>query len=655
MLFLCILVVSLLPLSGPSQWKAISRIGPSSGSGCLTYKQGVFWAGNNQLFRSTDQCLSWTSVGPTLDQPILGLDFFDKLNGVVGFTYGDLYVTHDGGLTWSFVYNAGSAITALRYGTSVNEILVGTEFPGYLRITHDGGLTWKLTLLEDWVQDFDVMQDGSLRAFVSSTDTYLGHLYKSTDDGTTWLPLAGTTGFDVWNYTSNRCDPDVLYLVNEQGAGAGNKSSIVWVSKDAGNSWTPTLTRATAELAGSLALGPHSIYCSTTGGGVFRSTDKGTTWKLFPGPASSIDSRQIVALTDNELFSIDRAGRVWHTTNSGGDSLHIPATAKVTTSVASLFDADTTTTCGEVKRAALLVSSGCGTRQIVSVQLRGKDSAYYALTHFPSGELIGLDSVVVVFRPDASRNYSSLLEIQLEDGTLLTVQLTGTGVKAIMQASTADVQTPTIGEGADIPVNLSYPLSKPTSDLVVEYDTSVLIYRGTSYSSNGTRVAESLASTPGHLHLHLLDKDLTLSDAAAMLHFEFYPMTSGCTQIWFDSLSVQPSLGCAAIEKVVSNLCTAYGCGTPSIGHFLRYRELPDLKLSPNPATGMTTITTSADLGVVSVEIVNALGELRYSSNGSITSNGSFEFSTSGWPSGVYFVRIRSTYLVKTLQLLHVE
>ncbi len=640
-----------------AQWTKVSSIDHPNITrfGVFAYKQGVFWAGNASLYRSTNGCQSWTLMSQQFSNTIMGLDFYDSQNGILGDLDGTVYTTHDGGAIWKAVENVGSNLVSVRFGRNVNQMLACTESsPGAVYVSNDGGLTWNTNPLEDWVQDVATMIDGSLRAFSGTNPT--GRLYQSKDDGANWQPLAGTTGLDAWSFAADSCDPNRLYLVNEEAAGSDFNEAYLWVSSNGGVSWQITLTRMSTELAGSIALGPHSIYCPTTVAGVLRSIDKGATWKLIGGPSCRIDSRQIVAVTDNELFVIDPRGDVWHTINSGGDSVRVGSMGSIATNVSTMFNGDTVAICRSLMRQAYVVRSGCGIRTIDSVTIVGQDSAFYSILHAPSGELSTTDSVVVLLTPSKARDYNATLVITLSDGSTVSIALQGTGLALDpMRAATSDVQTKAIGEGADVPLSLFYSIKKPTCDIVVDYDTSVLVYRGSSYANGVTHVSEVAGSSAGHLHLHLIGQFLTLDQSAALIHFDYYPLTSGCTQVTFDSLSIPGTIGCAAIEKLTSNICTTFGCGSPSVSRFMRYGELPSLTLSPNPSSASTSIVSAEDIGSVTIELIDALGSVRATLHSTMLAGIPIKINTSMLSTGAYFVRTRAEGFVKTLRLMHLK
>jgi photosystem II stability/assembly factor-like uncharacterized protein len=638
-----------------AQWQRLSQIDGVSTYGrfgCFVFKQGVFWAGNVSLYRSTDNCQSWSPISGTLSgSTIMGLDFYDRSNGILVDHEGKVSITHDGGITWTTAYNIGAYGISARFGNSQNEMLVGTE-SGNAWVSHDGGMTWASHALQSWVQDFAKLPDGSLRVFCSTGGYGLGLLYKSTDNGDSWTPLPGTTGSDVWSFAADSCDPNYIYLVNEEAAGANNQDAYIWVTTDGGQSWRTTLRMNSMNLAGSVALGQHSVYCQTTVSGVVRSTDQGATWKLIGGPNGTLDSRQIVAVTDNEIYAIGAQGDVWRTINSGGDSVQAKG-GRVITTLDSLFQHDSVPLCNSLQRTSIILPGGCGLIDIMSIRLVGKDTNNYTILHTPpSGILYKEDSIVLAFTPLTNRRYSSRLEIRLSTGEVIVIELGGAGSRVpLLKLATADVHPLTLGQGADVPLFVDYQLVKPDCDLVVDYDTSVMFYLGANYSTSGGIVAEVGGSKPGHHHLHLLANQLNADRNAAVVHFNYFPLKDSCTDVAFDSINVSSALACASSTREVSNVCLPIGCGTQSISQFMRYGTMPALSLSPNPSRSVTNIFSQEDVGNVMVEVSNALGEIVLREEAALLKDSPLIINTSSLVSGRYFVRVSSPLGVRTLGL----
>jgi len=149
------------------------------------------------------------------------------------------------------------------------------EGPGLYR-SRDGGQTWEwinATKPLLWPKDFDVDPRDSGVIYLGAADAGRGPapreggLYKTTDGGATWTRLA-RKGWDCFGATISKHHPDWVYLCIAEGA----DDSGVWLSKDAGRTWTPLegLPFRNAQRVAFDPDDPSVIYVCTFGGSVWK-------------------------------------------------------------------------------------------------------------------------------------------------------------------------------------------------------------------------------------------------------------------------------------------------------------------------------------------------------------------------------------------------
>jgi hypothetical protein len=142
---------------------------------------------------------------------------------------------------------------------------------------------------------------GDTSAFCSSSGSF-GRVRKSTDGGATWSPeLAGFGGFcggQCWYDISIAIDPTNAQLVLLGGSATGTCSSILKKSIDGGATSSPSESGTHADnhaLAFSLS-NSNIVYCGTDGG-IFKSTDKGTSWSSLN--STGFSATQFQSLTQH--------------------------------------------------------------------------------------------------------------------------------------------------------------------------------------------------------------------------------------------------------------------------------------------------------------------------------------------------------------------
>ncbi|MBS1904046.1 MAG: hypothetical protein JSS75_10100 [Bacteroidetes bacterium] len=665
-LFPILALILLFAGSGTAQWRNLAPglLDPGFGfpqiypGGAMAFKDGNLWVGIYDLFVSSDLGKTWTKRTPVV--PVWGgvgdIDLFSAVDCVIASGQ-DVYVTHDGGITWIHApipkQSADGVYTAFFLG-SANEIAAPMGSSG-LYISRDGGLTWTNTnvgvnhpiIYGRWAQGstcYMIMEDPSVLT-VPSAASY-NQLVVSNDRGATWTAAPTSTYVDCYSFAADSCDPKRICLINESGVWSNfpnGDSACIFTTSDQGVTWQRKFTVQQLMLCGSISASQNALYAQTSLRGVLRSLDHGVTWKSIGGPGSHWDTRYVVAANDNIVFAVDSTdGSVWGTFNSGGDSLPFPQTGRaggIVLTEDSLFIGDSILQCDQpLQRVLHFRGYGC-TQPTISQMTFQDSSAYSAAT--TSG-----DSVLVTLNPVAGGSATQMV-LHLSDGSFDTVQLLG-GVKpsAPFSVSSVDQTNDTIGGTVYVPITLAGITSQREVELVLRYDP-VLQYLG-SFSVTGSPLDIAGEQWTGRSKLHLSNVTSGVILGYAEFTVMYDPRGSG--NVFFDSLQVvQSPLPCeylyAGPHPYAVNVTLPTQCGAFILSNYLLTGKPPKLSITPNPAATSVMLISDRSIGEVRIELVDQLGKTVLSKETEVTASHPCEIDVNMIAPGAYRLRVVSSVI----------
>jgi photosystem II stability/assembly factor-like uncharacterized protein len=245
----------------------------------------------------------------------------------------------DDGVTWTEA-SAGlppsRIATALALHPQIPSTLYVAISPNLVYRSLDGAKTWQVTRTAPPMSDvrsLTVTRQGVLYAGGN------GPLVRSADGGATWLPAGNSPPTNVRTIAADPFVAEAMYVGGDDVARKSIDGGTTWTSlnilfvntfawagpstilagttgagvarsNDAGSSWTPGNTGLVCSSIRAVALGadtPRTLYAGTSGG-IMTTIDQGKSWSLSSSPRLNVFA-----------FAVDQSS--WSTVYAGGSSI----------------------------------------------------------------------------------------------------------------------------------------------------------------------------------------------------------------------------------------------------------------------------------------------------------------------------------------------
>lgn len=250
---------------------------------------------------------------------------------VIGAPDGGVFVSHDGGATWSGAAQMqGQSVRALKGSPSNPDDLVAGTLQGVFRST-DNAQHWIQISPKDSkeIHEIESIAIDPVNPDVVYAGTW--HLpWKTTDGGKTWANIKQgiIDDSDVFSIIVDPAKPATVYA---------SACSGIYKSENAGDLFKkvqgiPSTARRTRALLQDPSQ-PDIVFAGTTEG-LWRSTDAGTKWTRTTGPELIVndvwiapgDSKRVLISTDRSgVLASDDGGNTFHPSNSGFSARQVAA------------------------------------------------------------------------------------------------------------------------------------------------------------------------------------------------------------------------------------------------------------------------------------------------------------------------------------------
>jgi photosystem II stability/assembly factor-like uncharacterized protein len=146
-------------------------------------------------------------------------------------------------------------------------------------------------------------------------DSIVNNIYKSSDDGQTWIPLLRNNPFSsgIKKLLQHPKNKDTFFAATGTG---------LYVSSDKGENWRDQNSGLDFKNIGSMVIGENSIYVGTLGGGVYSgtiNTENSINWSETTGPYPRIYNIQIKTdpTQPNIIYTSSYPGGVFKSVDNG--------------------------------------------------------------------------------------------------------------------------------------------------------------------------------------------------------------------------------------------------------------------------------------------------------------------------------------------------
>lgn len=256
------------------------------------------------LYLSEDGGLTWSPTNYSRNEAT-ALALSPHVQGrVFAAGNGVLERSDDGGTTWSIAnFNLGNILSIAFDAIAVDTVYVGNE-AGELFVSHDNGMNWISASVPNPAPIVSITPD------TGTGEIYVGTLgdgvLTTADDGASWQ-LGASTG--LWDVPVLFVEQDPLASGTLYAATGGQG---MHKTTDGGIHWNPISNGIDTEFLLTLALddqNPQTLYAGTAGSGIFITEDGGINWRpfneqLFNKTITAIDIQHL----DNTVIYVGTEG-----------------------------------------------------------------------------------------------------------------------------------------------------------------------------------------------------------------------------------------------------------------------------------------------------------------------------------------------------------
>ncbi len=233
---------------------------------------------------------------------VWAVDFVTPTMGYLCGENGLIMKTTDGGINWTLQNSwVTSRLYDIKFLNPDSGIAVGAS--GLVLITTDGGNNWTTTYYQTST-NYKVFIVNRNLIFIGSAYSG-GRLAKSTDFGTTWIPLTPSV------LTSSVYS---IYFVNENQGWIGTASNGILYTSDGGTNWVQQIS--STNIIYDLKFSTAEIgFAVDSKGFIYSTTNGGTNWSVYQ--TLSKRALRAVAIDGFNVYVVGEAGSIYRSSDQG--------------------------------------------------------------------------------------------------------------------------------------------------------------------------------------------------------------------------------------------------------------------------------------------------------------------------------------------------
>ncbi len=283
----------------------------------LTFSGTAVFAGTSSgVFRSIDQGSSWVPANSGLTNALV-LSLTVNSNALIAGTDGGAFRSVDNGASWTPIDNGLIGFAVDRLVTNGAAVLAGTA----------GGVFRTIDQGANWVRLENGLPVGRALSLTSSGNSVLagfgggGGVYRTTDQGATWSQVG--TFLSEENVFSLTVTGGSIFAGTNEGVKILFEAAPTWIESGSGLT-NPFINAATVD--------GNTFIVGVFKGGVFRSTDDGSSWAPsnagLPGVAdvralTTTSSGTFAGVAGSGIFVSQDRGLSWAARSTGLTNLMI--------------------------------------------------------------------------------------------------------------------------------------------------------------------------------------------------------------------------------------------------------------------------------------------------------------------------------------------